>query len=97
MKKSNKFDTFSPEVRKAVYNATSGYCWREGCTEKIHSFHHRLKNNRYNRERFPLFIQSIFNCVGLCYGDHRDHSAEWDITEKQAEAYENYLKKINRN
>jgi len=87
-----KFKTFSPEVKEAVYNATSGYCWRKDCTAKIHSFHHCLKNNAYNRERFPLFLNSIFNCAGLCFGDHTNHTAEFDVTERQAEAFEEYLR-----
>ena len=89
-----KIETFSPEVKQAVFNATSWYCWRKGCTEKIHSFHHKLKNNAYNREKFPLFINSIFNCAGLCFLHHTNNAGEWNISEKVAEAYENWLKKF---
>lgn len=84
--------TFSQEVREAVTNATSGYCWRQGCTEKIHSIHHKLRNNAYNRSKFKLFTQSIHNAVGLCFAHHTNNAGEWNITEKIAEIYEEDLR-----
>jgi len=93
MMKLSPGETFSNEVREAEWTAHNGYCRVEGCTEKIHSFHHRLPNTKANRKEFPLFLHSPFNCAGLCFNHHEGHRSvpNLDITEREAEIYERYL------
>ena len=88
----SKADTFSEQVRYDENKAHHGYCRVKGCTNKIHSFHHRLPNEKAYRKKFPLFIQSPFNCAGLCYDHHEGHATSGvDITEREAQVYENFL------
>ena len=83
---------FSEDVIVAVISMQNGYCDIDGCYESICDTHHKLSNSIINRERFPLFTNSIMNCVGLCR-EHHD-SAEiykYKISLKKAECYERYL------
>ncbi len=83
---------FSKEVREAVIEVTSGICAYPYCPNKIEDFHHKIHNTKANRLTYPLFIQSIFNCIGLCREHHTDSSHEFNITLRLAEKYEEYLK-----
>lgn len=88
-------ETFTEEVRRGVYEAQNGRC--KVCTHRIDDFHHRLSNSRTNRKLFPNFLQSPFNCVGLCRGCH-DSSAicNFKITYGEAAMYESYLEGLGR-
>jgi len=85
---------FSDKVKEMICEAQNGYCAEEGCLEPIHSVHHKLHDIAYNRKRFPLFIHSPFNGVGLCYNGHKNNSHLFRITEKEAQMYENYLENL---
>lgn len=82
-------ETFSEEVKQIIIDAQFGIC--KNCNCQIHSIHHKLKNAKYNRKKFILFIHSPFNGIGLCFKCHRDKSHLFRITEKEAQMYENYL------
>ena len=82
---------FSEEVKRMICIAQNYYCAEEGCLEQIHSVHHKLHDIEYNRKRFPLFIHSPFNGVGLCCNGHTNNSHLFRITEKEAQMYEDYL------
>ncbi|MFA5048567.1 MAG: hypothetical protein WC516_06105 [Patescibacteria group bacterium] len=86
--------TFSQEIREQLYKANRGYCSIPGCTNKAKECHHILHNTLVNQKKFPLFLQSPFNCAILCRDCHMKYSTfSWlKITEKQAEVYESYLK-----
>lgn len=89
--------TFSVEVKIRESEAHTGYCRIKGCVKKIHSFHHRLPNTKSNQKKYPLFLQSQFNIAGLCDVHHINHSSTGiDITEREAAAYEEYLKLMER-
>ncbi len=81
--------TFSIEVREAIVNAQAGIC--DLCAERIHSIHHKLSNTKVNQKRYPLFVQSIFNGVGLCGGCHTNHHARYNIPYPMVDAFERYL------
>jgi len=85
-------ETFSDQVKHDIYEAQNGYCAMVGCLQGIHSIHHKLHNTSYNRKKFPLFIHSPMNGVGLCYKCHKNYSHLFKVTEEEAEVYENYLK-----
>lgn len=85
---------FSKETKIQVYEAQNGYCAEFNCLESIHSFHHKLHDTSYNRKKFPLLINSPINCVGLCYKGHRDNQWKFRITEKVAEVYEQFLRRL---
>lgn len=80
---------FSDTVKQKVSDAQNGYC--KGCLNPIHSIHHKLHDTAYNRKKFPLFIDSPMNGVGLCHKCHRDNSHLYKITDKEAQIYEEFL------
>lgn len=86
-------ETFSHDVREAESNAHSGFCRVKDCFSKVHSFHHRIPNTQVNLKLFPLFLQSAFNCAGVCEMHHVHHAAVpgLDISVREAAAYEQYL------
>jgi len=84
--------TFSNEVKEQVLEAQNYFCI--GCINEIHSIHHRLSNTKVNRNKFPLFIHSIFNAVGLCFNCHKNESHHYKVTDKMAMFYEEVLKDI---
>ncbi len=88
---------FDKETQIQVAEAQNFYCANEGCYEKIHSTHHKLHDNVTNQFKFPLFIDSIFNAIGLCMKCHRDFSHKFRITIAMAELFENYLRKMKEN
>ena len=85
---------FSQETREAVYNAQNGYSAEIGSVEKIHSIHHKLPNTAPNRKRFPLFIHSPFNAVGLSENTHKNKPHLFTITLKEAQMYEDFLTEL---
>jgi hypothetical protein len=86
-------DTFSLWVRSYVADAQNSRCFL--CCDPIDDFHHRLPNTVCNRAKYPLFIQSPFNCAGLCRRQH-DSSDKYliRINEAHAEIYELWLRKF---
>ena len=90
--KSNKPKGFSKDVKESVRRGQNGYCYF--CTERIRDFHHMLHNTATNRSLFPLFINSIFNCVGLCRACHslRQNENGAKVTEDMAREYEEALR-----
>ncbi len=87
-------ETFSEQVRYDENKAHHGFCRVKDCVERVHSYHHRLPNTQPNRKKFPLFIQSPFNCAALCFDHHEGHAtAGVDITDLEAEVYERFLTK----
>jgi 5-methylcytosine-specific restriction endonuclease McrA len=60
---------FSEDVRREVLEDNYYICQYCG-QDKIFDFHHRLPNTKYNRKKYPKFLQSRINCVGLCRKCH---------------------------
>jgi len=85
-------NTFSDEVKAKVLEAQNGFCDR--CFTKVHSLHHQLPNTKHNNMKFPLFIHSPMNAVGLCDQCHRDYPHLYKIHEAAAEMYEKYLQEL---
>jgi len=85
---------FSDKVKEMIYAVQRGYCDNIDCVEEIHSIHHKLHDTKYNRKKFPLFIHSPFNGIGLCFNCHKNKSHLFRITEKEAQMYENYLQEL---
>lgn len=85
---------FSEEVKQQVYEMQNGYCFTIGCINKIHSVHHKLQDTKYNEKKFPLFLNSVFNAIGLCYDCHKQKQHLYRVTEKIAEVYEEFLRKL---
>ncbi len=86
--------TFSKETKTAIINSQNGYCRGKDCLEKIHSVHHKTRNDSYARKKYPLMINSVINGVGLCFSCHKDRSHDFRITEKEAEMIENFLRNL---
>jgi hypothetical protein len=83
---------FSNETKQIVCDAQNEYC--KGCLKRIHSIHHKLHDTEYNRKKYPLFIDSPMNGVGLCHDCHKNNSHLYKITDKEADAYEEWLRKL---
>jgi len=82
---------FTKDIKYQICECKYGYCKTEGCLNSIHSVHHKLHNTEANRKRFPLFLSSPFNAVGLCYECHTNKSHLFKITEQEAIMYEEWL------
>ena len=85
---------FSQEVKIQVAEAQNFFCAEIGCLEQIHSVHHKLHDTVANQAKFPLFIDSILNAIGLCMKCHRDFSHKFRITIAMAELFEVYLREL---
>ena len=88
-------DRFSEEVREiAMTYLSGGFCMcSPSCNRRATEFHHKLANTKGNREKFPLFLQSIFNCCPINHDCHMSKGLP-RILEREAVAYERYLKSI---
>ena len=87
-------ESFSEEVKQAIVEANNGYCAKKGCYKQIHSIHHKNHNTKANRIKYPLFIDSPFNAVGLCFDCHSNFHYLFEINDSLAEVYESYLQKL---
>lgn len=85
--------TFTKDVRELVERGQKGYCAK--CTMEINDFHHRVPNTKSNRKLLPHFLQSPFNCVGLCRDCHTNFVHEFYLDLELAMAYEQYLKEMS--
>ena len=89
--------TFSPEVKQSINYCQNGFCKVPGCYDIIIDYHHRLANTKPNRKKYPLFIHSIFNCVGICRNHHDGPEKEqFKISIKLASVYEKYLEEMGK-
>ena len=83
--------TFSKQLREEIFEAQNGRCLF--CEKPITDFHHRLPNSEANRKLFPLFIQSVWNIVGLCRECHINEKHQFKVAFKLAAVYEHALRK----
>ena len=87
--------TFSEKVKQAIKSAQNEFCKVPKCHESIDDYHHCLENNKPNNKLFPLFLHSIFNCVGICRGHHQGPEKEqFKISVKFGYIYEKYLREM---
>ena len=77
---------FPKRVRELIKEGQRGYCYL--CDRKIVDIHHRVPNTKTNEKVFPLFLQSIFNGVGLCRECHEKRTKDVRITHDMAKVYE---------
>jgi len=82
---------FPDEVKRDIFECQNGICRVLNCYEPIVDFHHKLSQSKVNKRLYPLFINSPFNCVGLCRDCHTNRSHLFRVTEKEAEIYERFL------
>jgi hypothetical protein len=57
----------------------------------IQELHHRLHNTEENRRRYPLFINSVFNLVGVNHAYHMKCSFWGEYSLIEADRIERYL------
>lgn len=75
---------------------TAPYCDKKKCIPLAYSrltFHHRLKDDKGNRQNFPLFIHSILNLDSLPLSCHPncDRITLTHYTPEQAREFEKFL------
>lgn len=89
-------ETFNSEVRENVLKAYNNYCGVEGCFKPAIEFHHAIHNTEQNQKKYPLFIESPFNCRPICRYHHNAYGqfVELNITDRLAQVYEDYLQKL---
>jgi len=87
--------TFSDETKHSLMRAQNGFC--KACFNPIASFHHKLNNTKFHQSKFPLFIQSPMNAIGLCAKCHDTKAHEYRINEHEAQCYEEYLELVADN
>lgn len=93
MEEEKEVVTFNRETRESVYEAQNGFC--KSCLNRLDDFHHRVSNSKANQRKYTLFLQSPFNCVGLCRGCHDSSEIyKYKITDKEARVYELYLRML---
>lgn len=63
----------------------------EGLTLPITELHHRLHNTKTNRKKYPNFIDSIFNLVGVNHDKHMERPSFGKIPLQTAELIENVV------
>lgn len=81
---------FSEETKRLAFSMSAGYCQcRHECTERATEFHHRLSNTKVNQKLYPLFLQSIFNCLPVHKSCHERKPKT--IRPNEAAAYEKWL------
>lgn len=89
---------FPKELKKKIAETHNGYCAKHKCSKKVHSIHHKLPNTKANQQKYPLFLQSPFNGVGLCEFCHREYAHIFKINYQEADLYEEWLTKhVGRN
>lgn len=88
--KKPNFSEFTINLAKQL---AYGFCQVEGCINPAIDLHHRLSNTKLNNKKYPLFVQSIFNCFVICREHHDNYSLLLNIkiTDQQAQAYETWL------
>ena len=89
---AEKREGFCKEVREQVAYAQGCYC--KLCESLIRDYHHKWPNTKPNRKNYPLFIHSVFNCVGLCRKCHEDESWRFNMNLVTATMYETALEEI---
>ena len=96
-KKTNK-PKLSQKVREQLHWAQNGYCCIDGCYNKITEFHHIKSQSVENCKKWPLFIHSPFNVVGICHTHHNSEAIYlFKISDKLAEVYEDWLYSLKHN
>ena len=92
----DKISTFSNEIRLLMDEAYNGMCCVNGCYDKIMDFHHAIHNTKNNRKKYPLFLNSVFNCRPVCREHHNNHReyVELNLNENLAQVYEDYLQNL---
>lgn len=85
---------FPEPVRYAVGEAQHWVC--KHCNNRIDDFHHKLQNTEPNRQRFPMFLNSPMNCVGLCKSCHEKYPHVYRVSMVMAEVYEEWLNELIR-
>lgn len=89
---------FSELTVKLTLNMHNGYCCVKNCTNRAIDMHHKLHNTKLNNKKYPVFLQSIFNCAFCCREHHENYSLypELNITENEGKMYEKWLQTYRR-
>lgn len=83
---------FSDDVKCEVLEDNYYLCQYCG-KDRIFDFHHAFSNTKVNQKKFPEFLQSRANCVGLCRKCHASGKVRkvYKISEKEAERREDLM------
>jgi len=86
-----KKNEFPRGIKEAVLEAIGGKYRNKDCLEKAVEFHHVISNSKVNQKKFPLYLQSPFNCYSICYDCHHNKPLPKKPTELMIQVYEDYL------
>ena len=86
-------DRVDPEVYENIMDCYGWRCYL--CNAPAEEMHHRLAKHKWRKDKYPLFINSVFNLKPLCKKCHNSGKIyDIKITDREAELYEAYLKYI---
>jgi len=79
------------QTRDMVFKLSNGFCQcSEDCVERATDVHHKLPNTKVNKDKYPLFIDSIFNLLPANNGCHLTKPMP-KIKPHEADIYEQWL------
>lgn len=88
---------FSCKIQREVYKAQHGYCASKNCVDDVTNFYYKLSNTADHQKRWPLFLKSPFNCVGLCASCFKKGNRYIvNISDSHADMYEKWLRNIGK-
>ena len=82
------------ETYRAVMSAYNYYCVMNECLEDADELHHRMPKSKPNKLKYPLFIHSPINLIPLCKHHHTHSKHLFNITDKQAQMYEDWIEEL---
>jgi len=82
---------FDPKTKEIMLEAYSWMCAMPGCFERVEHFHHVVPDTKINNKRWPLYIQSPFNCFPICSTCHMNKPLPVKPSERLIQLFEDYL------
>ena len=73
----------------------SQYCHKPIMIDKV-LHHYRVHNDKYNRKKYPLLLNSMLNLMPVNNDYHLAHPSFGGITDYQADKIERFLEKHPR-
>lgn len=88
--------TFSFLVREQALERTNHMC-QMNCGNRAFDFHHGVENTKLHNKKWPLFVQSEYNCYPVCRDCHTPGILkQFRRTEIQCDEIEKQLQQEKR-
>jgi hypothetical protein len=87
---------FKEDLRAKITKSTGGFCQIEKCVNEATELHHITPNTKVNQKKFPLYLQSPFNCFPICNDCHMTKPLPNKPTEAMVILFEEYLTLLSK-